>query len=101
MAYLQQQGLPTSAHVLDLGCGWGLVGIYCAKTFNAQVTGLDTNAAVFPYLSLHARLNGVHLQTWQRSFAQVKPQELTTFDVIVGADICFWEELADPLYDLV
>jgi hypothetical protein len=23
------------------------------------------------------------------------------FDLIVGADICFWEELVDPLYQLV
>ena len=28
-------------------------------------------------------------------------QELAAFDLIVGADICFWEELVDPLYQLV
>jgi cyclopropane fatty-acyl-phospholipid synthase-like methyltransferase len=47
--------------VLELGCGWGLVGIACAKTFQAQVTGLDADAAVFPYLQLHAARNGVRL----------------------------------------
>ena len=101
MDYLQQRGLPPPARVLEIGCGWGLVGIYCAKTFNAHVTGLDADAAVFPYLTLHAQLNGVHIQTRQCAFAHIPPQDLAAFDLIVGTDICFWDELVDPLYDLV
>ena len=89
------------ARVLELGCGWGLVGIACAKTFQAQVTGLDADTAVFPYLQLHARRNGVHIATRHGTFADLGPQELAAFDLIVGADICFWEELVDPLYQLV
>src|SRR4030095_13646160 len=61
MDYLQQHGIPLRTRVLELGCGWGLVGIACAKLFQAQVTGLDADAAVFPYLQLHAARNGVHL----------------------------------------
>jgi predicted nicotinamide N-methyase len=86
---------------LDLGCGWGLVGIACAKTFQAQVTGLDADAAVLPYLQLHAQRNGVHLAMRHGTFADLTSQDLTAFDLIVGADICFWEELVDPLYQLV
>jgi len=99
--YLHQRGVPSRARVLELGCGWGLVGIYCAKTFHAQVTGLDADAAVFPYLQLHAQRNGVHLATRHGTFADLTPHELAAFDLIVGADICFWEELVDPLYQLV
>jgi predicted nicotinamide N-methyase len=87
--------------MLELGCGWGLVGIACAKTFQAQVTGLDADAAVFPYLHLHAQRNGVSIATRQGSFAALTPQDLAAFALIVGADICFWEELVDPLYQLV
>jgi predicted nicotinamide N-methyase len=101
MDYLHQRGLNTGAHVLDVGCGWGLVGIYCAKAFNAQVTGLDADAAVFPYLQLHAQLNGVHVATHQCTFEHFPPQDLAAFDLIVGADICFWDELVAPLYHLV
>jgi SAM-dependent methyltransferase len=92
---------PPQARVLDLGCGWGLVGIACAKTFQAQVTGLDADAAVFPYLQLHAQRNGVHLSMRHGTFADLAPQDLRAFDLILGADICFWEELVDPLYQLV
>jgi predicted nicotinamide N-methyase len=99
--YLHQRGVSPRARVLELGCGWGLVGIYCAKMFHAQVTGLDADAAVFPYLQLHAQRNGVHLATRHGTFADLTAHELAAFDLIVGADICFWEELVDPLYQLV
>ena len=98
--YLSQRGVPARARVLDLGCGWGLVGIACAKTFQAQVTGLDADAAVFPYLQLHAQRNGVSITTRQGAFADLAPQKLAAFDLIVGAEICFWEELVAPLYQL-
>jgi predicted nicotinamide N-methyase len=99
--YLSQRAVPPRARVLDLGCGWGLVGIACAKMFQAQVTGLDADPAVFPYLQLHAQRNGVHLATRHGTFADLTPHQLATFELIVGADICFWEELVDPLYQLV
>ncbi len=99
--YLHQRGVPPRARVLELGCGWGLVGIACANMFQAQVTGLDADPAVFPYLQLHAQRNGVHLATRHGTFADLTPQDLAAFDLIVGADICFWEELVDPLYRLV
>jgi predicted nicotinamide N-methyase len=99
--YLHQRGVAPRARVLDLGCGWGLVGIACAKTFQAQVTGLDADAAVFPYLQLHAQRNGVHLETRHGTFADLTLHELAAFELMVGADICFWEELVDPLYHLV
>ena len=101
MDYLQQHGIPLHTRVLELGCGWGLVGIACAKLFQAQVTGLDADAAVFPYLQLHAQRNGVHIATRHGSFADLTPLDLAAFELIVGADICFWEELVDPLYRLV
>jgi predicted nicotinamide N-methyase len=101
MDYLHRRGLHTGARVLEIGCGWGLVGIYCAKTFQAQVTGLDADAAVFPYLQLHAQCNGVHLATRQCTFAELSAQDLAAFDLVVGADICFWDELVAPLYHLV
>lgn len=101
MDYLQQRSLRPGTRVLELGCGWGLVGIYCAKTFNAYVTGIDADEAVFPYLQLHAQLNGVNIDTRQCTFKHFPAQDLAAFDLIVGTDICFWDELVDPLHRLV
>src|SRR2546426_5447990 len=84
MDYLQQRGVPPQARVLELGCGWGLVGIACAKTFQAQVTGLDADAAGFSYLQLHAQRNGGHLATRQGTLADLGAQGLAAVDLIRG-----------------
>src|SRR5262245_18116394 len=52
--YMHQRGISPKTRVFELGCGWGLVGLSCAKTLQAEVTGLDADTAVFPYLQLHA-----------------------------------------------
>ena len=101
MDSLHHRDVSPRTRVLEIGCGWGLVGIYCATMFQAQVTGLDADAAVFPYLQRHAQRHGVHLATRHGTFADFTLQELAAFDLIVGMDIGFWEELVDPFYRLV
>lgn len=101
MDYLQEFPPKDHARVLEIGCGWGLGGIYCAKTFGAQVTSLDADDTVFPYLLHHAQLNGVTLETWKSRYEQVKKADLEQFDLVIAADVCFWDEMAKPLYNLV
>ncbi len=99
--FLEYQGLPRSAHVMEVGCGWGLVGIYCARRYEAHVVGVDADAAVFPYLQLHAQLNGVQIETRCRRFEELSTADLSGHDVLVGTDICFWDEMTEPLYRVV
>lgn len=87
--------------VLEIGCGWGLASVFCAKEFNAQVTGLDADETVFPYMMHHAELNGVELNVWKCRYEKVRKVDLQEFDVVIGADICFWDEMVSPLYKLV
>lgn len=101
MEYLEQNPLEQGSKVMDLGCGWGLGGIYCAKTFGASVTAVDADPAVFPFLDLLAEHNGVSVHTLEKRFEELSQKELAKFDVIVGADICFWDELADNVYRLI
>jgi predicted nicotinamide N-methyase len=101
MDYLEQQGLPPKARVLEAGCGWGLAGIYCAKRYDAMVTGVDADDAVFPYLDLHAAVNGVQIETMKSRFEDIKKKVLSSQDILLGSDVCFWENMVDPLYKLV
>lgn len=101
MDFFQHQGLPQGIRVMDVGCGWGMAGIYCAKRHNAKVTCVDRDPEVFPYLHLHARLNGVKLVTLERSFDELTASQFKDIDVLIGADICFWETLVEPLRNLV
>jgi predicted nicotinamide N-methyase len=101
MDYLSQQGLPHGARVMDVGCGWGLAGIFCAHHFAARVTSVDADPEVFPYLELHAEINNVQVTPMRRKFGGLRRQELTDQDVILGADICFWDEMTLPLFQLI
>lgn len=101
MDYLQQNPPVKGCKVLELGSGWGLAGIHCAKTYRAQVTGVDADSAVFPYLHLHAEHNGVSITTRKQYFEKITTKQLAEFDLIIAADICFWDELADTVFKLV
>lgn len=101
MDYLKRHPLKKGARVLDLGCGWGLGGIYCAKHFDAEVTGLDADPSVFPFVHYHAELNGVSVNTWHCYYEKVTKADLAGFDAVIGTEICFWDKLEDPLYNLI
>jgi predicted nicotinamide N-methyase len=101
MDYFNRRGLSESSRVLEVGCGWGLAGIYCAKRHGATVTGVDIDPEVFPYLRLHAEINGVEISTLKRGFAGLTGKHLNEFDVMIGTDICFWDSLVDPLKRLI
>jgi len=100
MDYLQEFPPKKNAKILEVGCGWGLAAIFCAREFKADVTGLDADSAVFPYLHRHAEINGVKVKTWKCRYENVRKADLQAFDLIVGADICFWESMVKPLYNL-
>ena len=101
MDYFKRKGLPAGRRVMEVGCGWGLAGIYCAKKHGARVTGVDIDAEVFPYLNLHAEINNVRLNTMKRSLGGLKTEHLKDIQIVIGADICFWDRMILPLKRLV
>lgn len=101
MDYLKKNPLKKKVRVLEIGCGWGLLGIYCAKQFDAKVVGIDADENVLPYLALHATVNGVAIEGEKLSFQQLTTARLKDFDVILGADICYWDEMTGILYNLI
>lgn len=101
MNYLKSNPLKKNIRILEIGCGWGLLGIYCAREFSAKVTGVDADKNVFPFMHLHAEKNQVKVETEQISFQRLTKSRLADFDLILGSDICFWDEMADTLYNLI
>jgi predicted nicotinamide N-methyase len=97
MDYLRRHPLQEGARVMEIGCGWGLAGIYCAKKHGAIVTSVDTDPEVFPYLRLHADINKVDVTTLHKKFNKLKETHLQAIDVVIGADICFWDKMVHPL----
>ncbi len=101
MDYLKKHPLPKRTRLLEIGCGWGLLSQYCAKNFNCRVHGIDADRNVLPYLQLHAEINQVRMTAEKRSFKQSTKDFLSNFDLIVGSDICFWDEMVSELFNLV
>ena len=101
MDYLKKNPLERKVRVLEIGCGWGLLGIYCATNFDATVHGIDADENVLPYLHLHADINKVQVTSDANTFQQLTTEKLKDYDLIVGADICFWDEMSNALFNLI
>ncbi len=101
MNYLQQHPPQHCNAVIDVGCGWGISGIWCAQNLQADVTSVDADPNVYPYLDAVAQLNGVTTTPLVSKFEQLSLSQLAKFDMLIAADICFWDELAEPVSKLV
>ena len=102
MQYLQQHPIAENSRVLDLGCGWGLLSLFLRMQGNYHITALDADANVEAYLQLHAQLNQVASPTFQQAyFEELTIEDLQQFDVILAADVCFWDELTSVHQELI
>ena len=99
--YLHRNPPEHARSVIDVGCGWGASGIWCAKTLGSDVTSVDADPDVFPFLEASAELNDVSTTPLVSRFEQLKKRQLAHFDMLIAADICFWDELVNPVYNMV
>lgn len=99
--HLNKNRLKPGSKILEIGCGWGLTGIFCAKKFDAVVTAVDIDPDIHPFLDLHARIHKVKVEFLNKSFDQIGSRRLKDIDMIIGSDICFWDNLIDPLRRLI
>lgn len=95
--FINESNLITNHRVLDIGCGWGICGIFCAKKYNVKVTGVDMDYEVEPYVNLHSKLNNVKIDFVNLDYNKVKKNILKNVDLVIGSDICFCDSLIDPL----
>lgn len=87
--------------VLEIGCGFGLLGVYLALAHSCQVTCSDLDAHVLPIAALHARLNQVVVSTHQASFNALSTDFLSQFDMIIGAEVCYSDEVSVELTNMI
>ena len=101
MDFLDENPPPKNSSILEVGCGWGVLSLYCAKKFKAKVLATDADKNVFPFLKAHADENGVRVKTRVSRYEKISDRTLAKQDIIVGGDICFWDEQVDALYDTI
>jgi predicted nicotinamide N-methyase len=99
--YLKSAGIAKGKRILDLACGWGLSGIFCARVLKSRVTWIDGDADVFPFLKLLADANSVDTDFIPMDLDKVGRSILGKTDIVIASDICFCDTLIDPLRRLV
>jgi predicted nicotinamide N-methyase len=99
--YLKSNGSLQEKRVLDLACGWGLPGIFCAKVCKARVTWIDTDEKVLPYLNALCSENGVKTNFKALDINRVGHSILKDIDIIIASDICFCDTLIEPIRRLI
>ncbi|HEY5678903.1 MAG TPA: methyltransferase [Pseudomonadales bacterium] len=101
MDYLQHRPIAKKSRVMEIGCGWGPGSIFCAKRFKARVTAVDVDREVFPFLEVLAELNDVKLKPLVSRFEKLDADCLGRQDVLIGSDVCFWDNMVKPLSRLI
>lgn len=99
--YLNANRPEYTESVIDVGCGWGFGGVWCAKTLNSEVTSVDADPDVFPYLNSVADINAVETLPLKSRFESLSKRQLSEFDMLIAADICFWDELVNPVCKMI
>ena len=79
----------------------GLTRIFLAKHYVAEVTGLDIDESVAPFLALQSEINQCEIGFKARSFESLSRDELSCYQTIMDTDIFFWDEMTVPLFDLL
>lgn len=87
--------------VIDVGCGWGLSSIWCRKHTDCDVLSVDADPDVFPYLDVISELNQTETTHRVARFEELTVGELGGYDYLIGADICFWDSMIDPVSRLI
>jgi len=99
--YLKHNPPEHCDRVMDVGCGWGIAGIWCAKYLRSDVISVDADPDVFPFLEIAADINGVSTTPMVSRFEKLTKKKLKRIDMLIAADICFWDELVNPVTNLV
>src|SRR5690554_884134 len=94
MDYFQQNPVDKNTQLMEIGCGWGLAGLYLNKQYSCPVKAVDADADVFPYLKLHAEINDCAMpDTEAKRFEAMTSEDFSGIDLLIAADVCFWDDL--------
>ena len=75
--------------------------MYLTKKQQATVTGIDIDPNVRDYFNLQNTINHCTQEFQERGFESLSSDDLSHYQHLIGSDICFWDELTNPLFQLI
>lgn len=97
MDYMRHRGMRKGAQAAEIGCGWAGLSVFCAREFNAKMTAVDLDPAVFPFMDVLTEINAVKVKQQKADFTKLKGTDLGQYRYILGGDVCFWDSMVKPL----
>jgi predicted nicotinamide N-methyase len=97
----QEPTLVAGKRVLELGAGVGFAGLVAAYLGAAQVVQTDYHPDCLALCRSNAALNGISNCTVRTGDWRAWPEELTGFDLVIGADILYERTLHPTLTALL
>ncbi|MDR1733265.1 MAG: methyltransferase [Oscillospiraceae bacterium] len=89
--------LKPGSSLLDLGCGWGVVGIVLAKTYGVQVTASDVNPRAVEMCRRNGELNSIELNSIQSHAFTNLPDRYDT--ILLNPPIHAGKDVLEALYE--
>ncbi len=93
MDYLKTLSIRPGLNIMEVGCGWGLAGIFCAGILEAKVICVDSDSEVFPFLRAHAKLNQAQVSILHKRFEDLTSHDFANIELLIASDICFWDDM--------
>ena len=102
MDYLNENPIRENARVVEIGCGWGGLATFMAKTFGSKVLAVDADPTLKPYVKLVTGLNDTRrVEFVPKRFEKITKSDFTGVHTLIGSEICFWDEMTRPLFRLI
>lgn len=101
MDYFKEFAPNKNTRGLEVGCGWGMTSIFLAKICEIKMLATDADESVFQYFKVLSEQNQIEVPVEVCRFEKMTKTYLSNFDLLVGADICFWSEMVKPLELLI
>jgi 16S rRNA (guanine1207-N2)-methyltransferase len=91
--------LPENSSLLDMGCGYGVIGIVLAKTYNLRLTQADINPAAIKLTRQNAKLNGVETQAIESDCFDRLPTADCRLSIVINPPIHAGKAVTYRMYE--
>ena len=100
LSVIRQLSNESFGRVVELGCGWGVLGVHLARTTGARVLCVDRDPRLEPIVELQAELNEVEVEYRAARFHELQAADLRG-DAVIGVEICYSKSVAAELTELM
>ena len=98
--FLSRYNLDNINTAIDIGCGWGVVLAYLQKR-GLDCGGIDIDESMQEYVDVVNAINKTKAEVIYMDYTELPKKAFEQIDLIIGCDICYWENHVDNIVQLI